>query len=512
MKRIILIHLFLVFARAQMNGQGSVPLWTNRYDDARDNRARAVAVDAKGRIFVTGESMDAGLNSFYLTLAYSSAGALLWTNRYAGPVSGQHAARAIAVDNIGDVIVTGSSASSMFSPYNYDYATVKYSNAGQPLWTNRYIGINNGGSDVPAAAAVDAGGNIFVTGASVYSASPPGQYYSDFATIAYSATGTQLWAARYAGSDTNFATAIAVDTSGTIFVTGGSGPLASTNVDYATVAYSSTGGQLWARRYNGPANGTDIARAIAVDSSGNVIVTGYSLNTASNYDYVTIKYSNGGTALWTNRYDGIANGDDFAVGLAVDGNDRVIISGYSVGAAPVYDYATVAYSAAGQPLWTNRFRGPSGDYNRATAMVVDASGNVFVTGYSSSFPNHYTTVAYSPDGVAVWTNRYGTGSTFPQAQATALAVVESTNVVVTGYSTKIANTGYATIKYSGIVPVVRLDFQNLNNQMVLSWTNARFVLQSAPAPTGPFTTIAGATSPYTNDLSFAQQFFRLISN
>jgi hypothetical protein len=72
--------------------------------------------------------------------------------------------------------------------------------------------------------------------------------------------------------------------------------------------------------------------------------------------------------------------------------------------------------------------------------------------------------------------------------------------------------GYATIKYSGIVPVVRLDFQSLNNQLILSWTNVGFVLQSAPEPTGPFTNVTGATSPYTNDFSGGQEFFRLISN
>jgi len=55
----------------------------------------------------------------------------------------------------------------------------------------------------------------------------------------------------------------------------------------------------------------------------------------------------------------------------------------------------------------------------------------------------------------------------------------------------------------------RLDFQLLNNQLVLSWTNAGFNLQTAPAVTGPFTNILGATSPYTNLTTSVQQFFRL---
>jgi len=58
----------------------------------------------------------------------------------------------------------------------------------------------------------------------------------------------------------------------------------------------------------------------------------------------------------------------------------------------------------------------------------------------------------------------------------------------------------------------RPDLQTLNNQLVLSWTNANFTLQSAPALTGRFTNLPAATSPYTNSLTAPQQFFRLIGN
>jgi hypothetical protein len=63
-----------------------------------------------------------------------------------------------------------------------------------------------------------------------------------------------------------------------------------------------------------------------------------------------------------------------------------------------------------------------------------------------------------------------------------------------------------------VVPPPRFDFRKLNKQLVLNWTNAGFNLQSAPAVTGTFTNIPGATSPYTNSLAVPQKFFRLISN
>ena len=50
-----------------------------------------------------------------------------------------------------------------------------------------------------------------------------------------------------------------------------------------------------------------------------------------------------------------------------------------------------------------------------------------------------------------------------------------------------------------------------NKQLVLSWTNSGFSLQSASSIAGTFTNILGATSPYTNPITTSQQYFRLKS-
>jgi hypothetical protein len=59
---------------------------------------------------------------------------------------------------------------------------------------------------------------------------------------------------------------------------------------------------------------------------------------------------------------------------------------------------------------------------------------------------------------------------------------------------------------------VLLNPQRLNSQLVLTWTNAGFSLQTAPALTATFTNLPGATSPYTNPATAPQQFFRLKLN
>jgi hypothetical protein len=391
--------------------------------------------------------------------AHAQGGLPLWTNRYSlGVDPGMILHTAIAVDGNGNAFVTGVTYN---ADTNQDYATIKYSGAGLPLWTNHYNGPGNG-IDVSSAIAVDRSGNVFVTG---YSWNGTDRTTGDYATIAYSNLGVPLWTNRYdgPGSASDQATAIAVDSSGNVFVTGSTVTDNMSGMtlldDYATVAYSSAGVPLWTNRYDGPGSGADWASAIAVDNNGNVFVTGGSDDGNGFSDYATIKYSNAGLPLWTNRYDGPTQSSDSANAIAVDSTGNVFVTGESSGNGSA-DYATVAYSNAGVPLWTHRYNGPGNGGDSARALALDRAGNVFVTGYS-------------------WNG---------------------------------TNNDYVTIKYSSSVPPPRLDFQKLNNLLVLSWTNAGFNLQTAPVVTGPFTNLPAATSPYTNPLTAPQQFFRLISN
>jgi 3-isopropylmalate dehydratase small subunit len=349
----------------------------------------AVAVDGSGNVIAAGGTSD------YVTIAYSSAGVPLWTNVYNGPGNFTDSARALAIDSSGNVLVTGFSFGTGTS---FDYATIKYSNAGVPLWTNRY---NGPGSDQASAVALDGSGNVFVTGNSFGFGSS-----RDYLTIAYSSAGVPLWTNRYngPGNSNDLAWALAVDGSGNVVVTGESIG-SDSSVDYATIKYSNAGVPLWTNRYNGPGNGTDSGRAIAIDSSGNVIVTGWSVGNDGSNDYATIKYSSAGLPLWTNRFNGPANGDDFARAVRVDGSDNVVVTGSSAGIGSSSDYLTIAYSSAGLPLWTNRYNGPangadspgSGIPEGVNSLGLGPDGSVYVTGISAGDPggaNAFATVKY----------------------------------------------------------------------------------------------------------------------
>ncbi len=152
------------------------------------------------------------------------------------------------------------------------------------------------------------------------------------------------------------------------------------------VARAETAVQAWVQRYNGPGNSYDNATALAVDGSNNVIVTGYSRG--STEDFATIKYSSAGVPLWTNRFLGRCNGSDGAYAIAVDASNNVIVAGRSSALDGFGDWATIKYSSEGMPLWTNYYNGPGNTFDAALAMAVDGSNAVIVT-YSLALPSAY---------------------------------------------------------------------------------------------------------------------------
>ncbi|MCJ7588133.1 MAG: SBBP repeat-containing protein, partial [Candidatus Aminicenantes bacterium] len=133
--------------------------------------------------------------------------------------------------------------------------------------------------------------------------------------------------------------------------------------------------EKWVARYNGPGNGTDHASALAVDSSGNVYVTGYS-SASGTYGFATIKYNTNGKRLWGTRYFGPYGYAALATALAVDGSGNVYVTGYGSSDGTSDDYATVKYSPKGKQLWAARYNSFFGRPDKPCALAVDGSGNV----------------------------------------------------------------------------------------------------------------------------------------
>ena len=167
--------------------------------------------------------------------------------------------------------------------------------------------------------------------------------------------------------------------------------------------------EAWVARYNGPANAYDIARAIAVDNSGNVYVGGHSWGTETRLDYTTIKYSAAGNEEWVARYNGAGNGDDQLGGLAVDGSGNVYVTGFSVVDNQFhFDCVTIKYNSAGQEQWVAHYTAPSG-YAAGDAIALDGSGNVYVAAEgaipSDANTRFCVTIKYNTAGEQQWVFR-----------------------------------------------------------------------------------------------------------
>src|SRR4030095_2706849 len=321
------------------------------------------------------------------------------------------------------------------------------------VWTQRYNGPTNS-VDYSKSITIDASGNIYVTGTSRSAAG------DDYATIKYSPSGAQLWVKRYdgPGNAADNAIAIAVDQAGNIYVTGksvGSG----TADDYATIKYNSTGIQLWVQRYNGPVNQNDDARCLAVDAQGNVYVTGSSIAAGLYGDFTTIKYNTSGLVQWIQQYNGPANSSDAANSIVVDASGNVYVTGYSTGINTGDDITTIKYNSAGVLQWNKRYNGLGSGGDNGICVKVDVSGNVYVGAYSTGAVTNrdFTTIKYNSAGTQQWAQFYH-GPANAADELNCMTLDASGNVYITGQSQGIGtNYDYATIKYnsSGILQWVK---------------------------------------------------------
>ncbi|MEI6948949.1 SBBP repeat-containing protein [Paraflavisolibacter sp. H34] len=426
------------------------PAWTARYNSAargfRFNIPSALALDAWGNVSVTGVSgVDQDLFSGdYATVQYNSSGVLQWEARYNGTANWWDAPYALAVDGKGNVLVSGESWGSDTGP---DLLTLKYNARGGEEWAKREGGSGNG-EEKAVALALDPWGNLLVAGAGCRQQDVDGQPVYDMLLVKYRPDGSRSWERRYDGpaGGADEATALATDAGGNVYVAGTSLGQGSAT-DYALVKYGADGTRRWVARYNGGANGFDGATALAAAPGGGVVVTGYSCTAGSDYDYVTIQYDRNGKQRWLARYGGPGGSYDEAAAVAVDGRGNVYVTGTSYGGSD-YDFATVKYNSEGVLQWVARFDGGA-RFDAAAALVLDAAGNVYVTGttFDSDHTGDYATVKYDTGGRQLWAVRYN-GPGNGQDEATALAVDGAGNVYVTGSSWAPETfDDYATLKY-----------------------------------------------------------------
>ncbi len=418
--------------------------WVARHrGSGGDYQGHGIVLGSSGNVYVSGDGRWKGYNTGrdYLTIGYDSSGNELWVARYDGPDSDDDKAHDMVTDSSENIYVIGHSGGSGTSA---DYATIAYDSSGNELWVARYDGpasLEDWGTDI----ALDASDNVYVTGRS-----HDAFEVWDFATVAYDSSGNELWVARYDGPSgwKDIARDIAVGPFGNVYVTGATNwneDDEDWDSDWATIAYDTSGKELWVATYDGPASGFDEPWAMAIDFLGNVYVTGSSEGNETKKDFTTVAYDSTGNELWVASYDGgPESSEDIAVDMALDSLGNVYVTGVSW--RGVTDrWATVAYDSSGNELWVARDA-----CRRRYDIETGPSGNIYVTGVSSGVIGEmdYSTVAYDPSGNELWVMSYDGEFNGPDISE-GIAVDHFGNVYVTGTSQyNIGRNEVVTIKYA----------------------------------------------------------------
>ena len=418
----------------------------------------------------------------------------MWSNQFGGSTAGDSAyVNGVASDSSGNLFVAGryrgavnfAGGALSSSAGSDDVFVAKYSAGGSYQWAQ---GFGSTGSDSAAGVAVDGSGNVVVAGSFQgtvnFGGGPLTATASNSMFVAkYSPTGGYLWAKALAGP---VPYAVAVDGSGNVVVTGyyygtvdfGGGAISSINgsTDIFVAKYSPNGSYLWAKSYGG--TNTDMARAVAVDGNGNVVVAGYfwgtanfgggSLTSFGSNDIFVAKYASDGSYVWAKQFGG--TGADYAYGVAVDGAGNVLVAGtfantvdFGGGALTAStsggDIFLAKYTPSGGYLWAKHFGGTSAFGSVAYAVGVDSNGNPLLTGWINDFVNFgggpltaplnsydIFVAKFNSAGDYQWAKRAGAeGSDYGNS----VAADSGGNVLVAGYFTTSADFGCGTLSSAG---------------------------------------------------------------
>ncbi|TKJ41076.1 hypothetical protein CEE37_05260 [candidate division LCP-89 bacterium B3_LCP] len=377
-----------------------------------------------------------------------------WVTPYNGPNNTNDYANDMTMDANGNIYVTSQINCSTAPPWISDCATMKYNSAGELLWVEVFIGFENG-TDWGSAIAVDDNGNVYVTGGCD---SYPGLDGKCF-TVKYDSLGIQQWLVTYddAGNLTDKGTDIALDDVGNVYITGTTSG-ASTSQDYLTIKYNPQGIEQWINTYDGPANYIDDAYGIAIDVNNNVYVTGISHGTQtydSGKDIATVMYNSDGVEQWSARYNG--PGDDLDEGwdLVVDALGNAYVTGGSYGIDTDVDIVTIKYDNAGVEQWANRYAGATNPLDYGQAISMDVFGNVLVTGFINAVNlwgdlGDWVTIKYTSGGIEQWATEYN-GNEDLSDTPWSITSDEVGNVYVTGsadYNLQYTEANCATIMYN----------------------------------------------------------------
>ncbi|KGO86087.1 hypothetical protein Q765_12275 [Flavobacterium rivuli WB 3.3-2 = DSM 21788] len=270
------------------------------------------------------------------------------------------------------------------------------------------------GNNVPYASVTDGAGNTYITGGSTNENHPAG----DFFTIKIGPDGQTLWQKREQATQyaVEYGMHIALDNSGNIIVSGIKWN--GNDMDIRLIKYATDGSTLWDVTFDNGNEGIEIPNGMTTDINGNIYITGIGWS-GSSVDFLTLKYNSSGVEQW-HHTENPAGGESWneATAVAVDANGNVLVTGYSPNPDGWLNYHTVKYNPQGTKLWEQAYNYESTDPDNLAdvtnsvprAITTDADGNIYVTGTFDIFLNRIGTIKYNALGEQQWVETYKSGN------------------------------------------------------------------------------------------------------
>ena len=374
--------------------------WTAKAFDAAGNSKASTAV------------------SLSVNVPVATAGAYKWSRQFGGATTADQASGSVtAIDANGEVFVvatvsgsvdmgSGSQVAStggvVLSKYSADGTSVRWSR----LWTRD----STSSEFQPKGIAVNADGSVVVVGNFYGTLNLGGGALTsvggyDVFMVKYSSTGLYQWSQRIGGAGSEYATGVAVDSLGSLLLTGwaqgttvsfGGASLStvSGSRDVFLARYGANGAHLWSKTFGG--SSADQGLAVAVDAGGNATITGEfagsvsfggaTLSSAGSTDIFVATFSSGGIPLQSWREGGTSADQGRAIGIDGLGNIDVaasfqgsmVVGGQTLTSTGATDIALMQYSSTGTLRWVHRFGGSNSD--QVNSLATNGAGEIAITG------------------------------------------------------------------------------------------------------------------------------------
>jgi Beta-propeller repeat len=359
----------------KINSSGSALVYSTYLGGGHDDIGNSIAVDSLGNAYVAGstkssnfptanplQASNAGGMDAFLTKLDSTGASLIYSTYLGGSLD--DAALGVATDFLGNTFAVGYTSSTNFPIVNAvqptnagakDAFLVKLDPTGSSFFYSTYLGGN--GADSGAAIAIDSSGKAYVTGSTSSTNFPIANAFQPtyggdqdaFVSVVGTLDGTLVYSTYLGGSGADQGNAIALDSSQNAYVTGytSSADFTTTGavqptfggVEDAFVTELSKSGSVLFSTYLGGSN-SDIGSAIALDPSGDIYVTGNTSSTdfptvlpfqakkADQSDaFITQLTPNGAAYVYSTYLGGV--GSDFGQGIVADASGDAFVAGYT---------------------------------------------------------------------------------------------------------------------------------------------------------------------------------------